>query len=417
MKKLIFLLFILAFSSNSFAQSFFQEVLEESTIKKTILDAREREKTKEERLKMARQQGLNYSGSETYPPAIISWGKGFYNGLAKITVNGKTGFINTQGKIIVKPNLKDAGYFSENLAPFESENGKWGFINSKGEIAIKPQFDWALSFKEGYALVQVGDLWGFIDQSGKIVIEPKFKEAASFSESLARVAIFDKDYVWQNTNIPNGKNYWGVIDKQGNWAIKPTLDYIYKDFNGGMSLISVRKTVEDDVISENFFIDNQGNKLWKLNSDIIYQFSDDVLVVKVGEDEEEHDTYSFVDRNGQRVTDKSFSYLSRFSEGLSAARITWEGKFGFINKKGEFVIEPKFESAYSFSEGLAIATNEDDKFGFIDKSGNWIIKPQFYWVENFREGFALVYSDGRKVSPEKSGYINRKGNYIWKPTK
>ena len=117
------------------------------------------------------------------------------------------------------------------------------------------------------------------------------------------------------------------------------------------------------------------------------------------------------------MTDKNFSYLSGFSEGLSAARVTWEGKFGFINKKGDFVIEPKFNWAKSFSEGLAGAEGESDGYGFIDKSGNWVIEPQFAWVDYFQEGFALVAANGNRDSREKTGYIDRNGNYIWKPTK
>lgn len=413
MRKLCLLcLFLFVFPVYVFAQ--------DSGQKEEILSARKREKEKIKNREFCanltfKQSTRDNRCFEFYPTRIIDWGKGFSNGLAKITVDGKAGFINTKGEIVIKPRLKDAGYFSDNLAPFESENGKWGFINSKGEMTIKPQFDWALSFKEGYALVQVGNLWGFIDQTGKIVIEPKFKEASGFSEGLARVAIFDTDYVWENTNIPNAKSYWGFIDKQGNWAIQPTLNYIYKDFNGGMALISIKSIGNN--YDERYFVDKQGNKVWKLTSSIIYGFSDDALVVKVGEDKQKHDTYSFVDRNGKRVTDKSFSYLSRFSEGLSAARVTWEGKFGFINKKGDFVIEPKFDWAKSFSEGLAGVEERGEGYGFIDKSGNWVIKPQFYWIWEFQEGFALVAPKGNRETQEKTGYIDRNGNYIWKPTK
>lgn len=415
MKTLIFSLFIhLFFTVNVFSQ-FLPSHLQESSLKKSILESRELEKTKAERLKMARNQGLQYSGGEIYPSATISWGKGFSGGLAKITVNGKVGFINPKGNVVVKPKLKDAGYFSENLAPFESDDGKWGFIGTQGEIVIKPQFDWALSFKEGLALVESGGLWGFIDKSGQFVIEPRFKEAAGFSEGLARAAIFDPDYVWENTNIPNGKNNWGFLDKQGNWAIRPTLDRASRDFNGGMALVG--RFVENsagDKVTGLFYIDRQGRELGTLNSFSNYFFSDDARIVEAGENEE-GTLFSFLDRNGNRLTDKNFKYVQPFTEGLAAVCV--DEKWGFIDKTGEFVIEPQFESARSFSEGLAAVTDESDDYGFIDRSGNWAIKPRFEYVENFREGFALVYHDGRKVSPEKTGYIDRTGKFIWKPTK
>lgn len=410
MKNLIFFIFLFPILAiNCIAQDSYQ--------KGTILQARERERTKPERLKMAQEQGTQYSGGEYYPTELITWGKGFSNGLAKIIVKGKAGYINAKGQIIIKPKLRDAGLFSENLAPFESDNGKWGFIDTKGQIVIKPQFDWAISFHESLALVQIGELWGFIDRTGKVVIEPKFKEAANFSEGLARVGIYDKDYVWENTNIPNGKIYWGFIDKQGNWAIEPTIDYVFNDFNGGMSLVKRNVSKADEIISEIYFIDRHGHKLWILDSWYITRFNDDVMIIAVGENEKGRDIFSFIDRTGRRKTDKSFAHISGFSEGLAAATPTFGGKYGYINKKGDFVIEPKFESAFSFSEGLAGAKNEDTGCGYIDKFGNWVIKPQFYWVWEFQEGFAMVAPNGNRDSREKTGYIDRNGNYIWKPTK
>ena len=39
---------------------------------------------------------------------------------------------------------------------------------------IESQFDWAGSFSEGLARVEIDYKWGFIDITGKFVIEPKF---------------------------------------------------------------------------------------------------------------------------------------------------------------------------------------------------------------------------------------------------
>ncbi len=409
---LLFLIALNAASQNLISQ--------DSSQKDDILHARERERTKEQRLKRAREEGSYSSDLELYPTPLMTFAKGFSNGLGKITVNGRAGFIDAKGRVVIKPNLKEVGYFSEGLAPYEDRGGKWGFIDTKGKIAIAPRFDWAISFKEGLALVQVAELWGYIDRSGKLIILPQFKEAASFSEGLARVGVWDRDYVWENTNIPNGKINSGFIDRQGKFAIEPTYDSPNKDFDHGMALVSRFKTSGE---REVFYIDKAGKELWVLDSFYVSWFSDDLLVVVVGEDKNGKDRFSFLDRTGKRVTDNSFAHLWQFSEGLAVAKKdTLNDKTGFIDKKGDFVIVPKFESAGSFSEGLAAASIEVDdyssnKYGFIEKPGNWVIKPRFQWVGDFREGFALVAADGRKVSPEKFGYIDRKGNYIWKPSK
>lgn len=49
------------------------------------------------------------------------------------------------------------------------QNGKRGYIDKTGKIVINPQFDDARHFTEGLASVNIGDKWGYIDKAGKIV--------------------------------------------------------------------------------------------------------------------------------------------------------------------------------------------------------------------------------------------------------
>ena len=65
------------------------------------------------------------------------------------------------------------------------ENGKWGYIDKTGKVIIEPKFDEAADFSEGLARVKVGIFYGFIDFSGDFVIKPQFTWVKSFSEGLA----------------------------------------------------------------------------------------------------------------------------------------------------------------------------------------------------------------------------------------
>ena len=180
---------------------------------------------------------------------------GFSNGLGKVFREGKAGFINTDGKVVIKPQFRDAGRFAENLAPVEFENGKWGYINTAGKTVINPQFDWALIFREGLALVQIRKKWGFINRAGKIVIKPQFDHANSFSEGLAHAQVYKEKY------------YSGYIDKTGNWIIEPT-------FGGGSDFDNGNAIVDEDVKDENgnykyttcFLINKTGKKLKELEN-------------------------------------------------------------------------------------------------------------------------------------------------------
>ncbi len=95
---------------------------------------------------------------------------------------------------------------SEGLARVQLGN-KYGFIDRSGQMVINPQFGFAESFSEGLARVQLGNKYGFIDRSGQMVINPQFDSAGSFSEGLAAVELGDDSY---------------RINKQGQILLDPT---------------------------------------------------------------------------------------------------------------------------------------------------------------------------------------------------
>ena len=60
------------------------------------------------------------------------------------------------------------------------KDGKWGFIDKNGKVVIEPQYDFAEPFSEGLGKVKKDGKWGFIDKSGKVVIEPQFDDVECF---------------------------------------------------------------------------------------------------------------------------------------------------------------------------------------------------------------------------------------------
>ena len=84
---------------------------------------------------------------------------------------------NTYGQV-----YEDARLFNDNTLAAVCVDGKWGFVDVNGNLVIEPQYDDARSFSNGFAAVQVEDLWGFIDQTNTFVLEPAFKQAKDFSD-------------------------------------------------------------------------------------------------------------------------------------------------------------------------------------------------------------------------------------------
>lgn len=83
-----------------------------------------------------------------------------------IKENNRFGFINSEGKAVIKSTYRSAGEFSEGLANVRID-GTHGYINKFGEIVIAPQFDYATPFKWGIAKVYKDGIPIFINKKGE----------------------------------------------------------------------------------------------------------------------------------------------------------------------------------------------------------------------------------------------------------
>lgn len=66
-------------------------------------------------------------------------------------------------------------------------NGKFGFRDKSGNIVIPAKYDRALDFCEDLARVMQKGKWGYIDKTGLMVIPVQFDLAYSFSNGIAKV--------------------------------------------------------------------------------------------------------------------------------------------------------------------------------------------------------------------------------------
>lgn len=88
--------------------------------------------------------------------------------------NSGWGYVDSLGKIVIKPKYFDAGDYREGLAAvgiFDDNSGlaKWGFINKKGVEVIKPQYEEVGDFLDGIAYFKKNKTSGYIDKTGKVI--------------------------------------------------------------------------------------------------------------------------------------------------------------------------------------------------------------------------------------------------------
>ncbi len=184
---------------------------------------------------------INTNGEMVIPP-IYETGTYFNEDLALVQNEKTEYYLDTEGNVVMEFDQEEFFRcpFQEGLACV-TENGKRGFINRDGEMVIEPRYDRVKSFSNGLASVMKGESWGYINNEGEFVIEPQYSHAQSFSEGLAWVEIEGK---------------WGLIDRTNQLLIEPIFDYALS-FHGGLALV----TVEED----SWFINRSGDFIFPFN--------------------------------------------------------------------------------------------------------------------------------------------------------
>ena len=128
--------------------------------------------------------------------------RSFSEGLVPVkNENGKYGYIDKSGNIVIPFKFEDALPFSEGLAPVKIGKGEY-YVNKSGYMQVLENFEKGIRFSEGIVIQEEGKgNYIYIDKNGNIVTPFKFEDALPFSEGLALV------------NNENGK--YECIDKTG----------------------------------------------------------------------------------------------------------------------------------------------------------------------------------------------------------
>ena len=196
------------------------------------------------------------------------------NSLFIVKKNGKYGYINRDGKVVIDFQFDAARDFSEGMAgicvgpcKFFSDNprddfsldqtfqGLYGFIDTQGKLVINPRFTVVGQFSHGLAAAATGELkmkgsaalkLGYIDRTGAFVIPPQFQTAGGFDEGgFACVSI-----------MTGPESRYGFIDANGKFVINPQL-YSASGFDRGLAAVIEKPGMTSS------YIDRAGRFLWR----------------------------------------------------------------------------------------------------------------------------------------------------------
>ena len=106
------------------------------------------------------------------------------NEYSQFIENGKSGFIDSTGRIVIENSFNDTKYFTEDGLAAVQQDGLWGYINETGEVVGTITFDEVSDFCYGRAAVCKDGKWGYIDTTGQIVIPLQYSSADDFSSEF-----------------------------------------------------------------------------------------------------------------------------------------------------------------------------------------------------------------------------------------
>ena len=113
---------------------------------------------------------IDKTGKEVIPPKFDEAGN-FSEGLVWIVVNNKFGYIAKNGNTVIDPRFASARNFSGGLAAVEVSNEGWGFVDAEGRFVVKPKYEDISDYKEGFLLVTVKNPFHdqVLDRHGNVV--------------------------------------------------------------------------------------------------------------------------------------------------------------------------------------------------------------------------------------------------------
>ena len=184
--------------------------------------------------------------------------------------------------------LAEKGDFSgfDNIDNFDKNglakvelNNKWNFIDTNGNLLSKQWFDYISYFENGFAKVMLNNKYNFIDVNCNLLSKQWFYIVYDFNE-------YDISKVKLN-------NKWNFIDTNGNLLSQQWFDNVYNFNEYGISIVVLNKKCN--------LIDTNGNLLSQQWFDNIFSFNKNGIAQV-----ELNRKWNLIDKNGKLLSKQWF---------------------------------------------------------------------------------------------------------------
>lgn len=229
--------------------------------------------------------------------------------------------------------------FSEGLAAV-CKNGKWGYIDSTGALVIDPQYQEANPFSEGYAIVK--------NMRGETAVIDRGGEVQCSWETIGQASDTVRGGVYVCSDGSNERNY-GLRRVNGTWAVYPKYSFHDIVAENGYYRLAVGQRYRIYLPATDELLDGKFVELRNATENILTAHT--------------NSGYHIIHLHTGEISPAVLN-LGLYGEGLFSAGTLYGDKIGFVDANGNWVIAPQFEEALPFSEGVA-AVKVDGKWGYI----------------------------------------------------
>ncbi|MGG2199219.1 WG repeat-containing protein [Paenibacillus validus] len=300
---------------------------------------------------------------------------------AEKTKNGtKWGYINLNGKMIISPQYDEANPFQDNGLAIVSVDGRSGAIDRRNQYRVKPKFDSISPFTEGRAIAIDRDGFKVIDEQGSVLTAKAYSFISPYRDGLAMASA-----------PGSAAGPYGYLNLQGGEAIP----FVYEsagDFKDGKAVVKVKD-------GEYALIGRDGNRLHTYNLEYAGGLGEGLLTFK----REKGGKYGYMNEQGEVVIAPQYVFAQPFRDGRAVVNMEWDlgDRYGLIDPKGEYVLKPQYNRLDQLGEhrlavGYPIDASQPfigSKYAIADDRGRFLTKPVFYGVQEYAQGLASVYDD------------------------
>jgi hypothetical protein len=302
--------------------------------------------------------------------------------------------IDSKGNFLISPEFEDiiADWSNYRTSSFKilgglllvNQQGKYGYVDRSGKIIIQPQYSAAGPFdSSGYApaAIEEVDTEAFErtrDQNADVTVQLIRERLAhlilgdirrnglTVFFDLSNYSTADQVRVWLSQNI-----------RQGRWNISSNVSRDPQGIMTGAS-ITLEQILEAPKRSKYGYVDRTGKFIVSPQFQYAGNFAEVGLApIGIG------NATGYIDKSGKVMINPQWPRAEPFKQiggvWLAIVGVSDEGsekmRYGLIDSKGAYKINPQFDSLGTFSQDGFAVVQSGELNGAIDTAGHYVLQP------------------------------------------